>query len=68
MNGGEWKRWRTLFNPGFSAQHVAKLTPGIVQSAETFCEILRERTGRGVFRLESVTTRFTMEVISKVAL
>lgn len=68
MNGEEWKRWRALFNPGFSAQHMAKLTPSIIQSAETFCEILREKAEKGVFQLESVTTRLTMEVISKLTL
>ncbi|CAI6320752.1 unnamed protein product [Periconia digitata] len=68
MNGDEWKKWRALFNPGFSASHMARLIPTVIQSAETFCDILRQKAGKGVFRLDSLTTRLTMEIITKVTL
>lgn len=68
MNGEDWKRWRALFNPGFSAAHIARLVPTIVQSVEVFCEILREKADRGIIQLDGLTTRLTMEVIAKVTL
>jgi cytochrome P450 len=68
MNGGDWKKWRALFNPGFSAAHMMKLIPSVVQSVEVFCDILREKADQGVLQLDSLTTRLTMEVIAKVTL
>lgn len=68
MNGDDWKRWRALFNPGFSTGHVTRLIPNIVHSVEIFCDILRENAGRGIVQLDSLTTRLTMEIIAKVTL
>src|SRR5687767_13561936 len=30
MEGPAWKRWRSIFNPGFSASHISSLVPGMV--------------------------------------
>ncbi|KAF2802036.1 cytochrome P450 [Mytilinidion resinicola] len=68
MNDEDWKRWRALFNPGFSAAHMARLIPTVVESVEVFCEILREKAGGSIVQLDSLTTRLTMEVIAKVTL
>ncbi|PKY00379.1 putative cytochrome P450 [Aspergillus campestris IBT 28561] len=68
MGGAEWKRWRALFNPGFSAASMTDLVPSIVDSAQVFCDKLRDRVGKGLFLLDDLTTRLTMDVILKVTL
>jgi cytochrome P450 len=68
MNNDEWKRWRTLFNPGFSAAHMTKLVPTIVESVQVFCDIMRDNAEQNLVQLDTLTTRLTMEVIAKVTL
>jgi cytochrome P450 len=68
MNGDDWKTWRALFNPGFSASHMLDLVPTIVDSVDVFCQLLRERADGGVFSLSVLTMRLTMEIITKVTL
>ncbi|KAL3478468.1 cytochrome P450 [Aspergillus californicus] len=68
MSDGEWKIWRSVFNPGFSAGNMTELLPGIIDSVQTFCDQLRARVDTGVFCLENLTTRLTMDVILKVVL
>lgn len=68
MEGTEWKFWRSLLNPGFSAAHMLSLVPSIVESVEVFCSLLRERAGKEIFSLDDLTTRLTMEIITKIAL
>lgn len=68
-NGESWKRWRTMFNPGFSSQHLTTLVPGIVDDVLVYVEKLNEHADKGdVFRLEEATTRLTIDVIGKVVL
>ena len=68
MNDDEWKTWRSLFNPGFSTTTMMDNIPHIVDSVQIFCEKLREKGGRGLFCLDDLTTRLTMDVIIKVTL
>ncbi|KAI4598005.1 hypothetical protein KJ359_003814 [Pestalotiopsis sp. 9143b] len=68
MNGDEWKRWRALFNPGFSAAAMLNNVPHIVDSALVFREKLIERIGTGMFSLDELTTKLTTEIILKVTL
>jgi cytochrome P450 len=68
MNGEDWKKWRALFNPGFSATHMSRLIPAIIDSVEIFVDILRENANGRVVQLDTLTTRLTMEVIAKVTL
>ncbi|KAF2469381.1 cytochrome P450 [Lindgomyces ingoldianus] len=68
MNGEEWKLWRGLFNPGFSAANMTTYVPYIVDCVQVFCEKLEERAGKVLFQLEDLTTRLTTEVIAKVTL
>lgn len=68
-DGEVWKRWRTMFNPGFATQHLMTLVPGIVTDAEIFVSKLDAHAdAQDVFKLEEVTTRLTIDVIGKVAL
>jgi cytochrome P450 len=68
MNGDEWKLWRGLFNPGFSAANMTNYISYIVDCTETFARKLEEQAGKGPFRLEDLTTRLTTDVIVKVTL
>lgn len=68
-NGAVWKKWRTMFNPGFSTQHLLTLVPGIVDDALIYVEKLGQHAHLGeIFRLEEDTTRLTVDVIGKVVL
>lgn len=68
MNDAEWKKWRSIFNPGFSFGNMADQVPAVVDSVQVFCEILRDKVGTGIFQLDELTTRLTMEVILRVTL
>lgn len=68
-NGELWKKWRTMFNPGFSTQHLMTLVPGIVDDVQVYVEKLKKHAEKkDVFRLEEETTRLTIDVIGKVVL
>ena len=69
MEGQIWKKWRAVFNPGFSAAHLMTLVPGIVKEVETFCQILREHAEKeDIFQMKALTDNLTMDVIGRVAL
>ncbi|KAF1976199.1 cytochrome P450 [Bimuria novae-zelandiae CBS 107.79] len=68
MNEQQWKRWRSLFNPGFSASHMLELVPTIVDSVQVFREQLRGHVDKDVFKLDDMTTRLTMDIITKTTL
>jgi cytochrome P450 len=68
MNGNEWKLWRGLFNPGFSAASMSENLTHIVECVQVFCDILQEQAGNGIVCLDDLTTRLTMYVIIKVTL
>lgn len=69
MEGDVWKRWRSIFNPGFSSSHLTTLIPGILEDTLTFCDILREHVQEGdMFPLEDSTTSLTVDVIGRVTL
>ncbi|KAK4175369.1 cytochrome P450 [Triangularia setosa] len=71
MNGETHKRWRSLFNPGFSPGYLVGLAPMIADEVVVFCGLLRERarTKKGeVLQLEDLTLRLTVDTIGAVAL
>jgi sterigmatocystin biosynthesis cytochrome P450 monooxygenase len=69
MQGTTWKKWRSLFNPGFSVGYMIGLAPAITDEVAVFCGLLRERVSQGeVFQLEDLTLRLTMDTIGAVAL
>ncbi|KAI1212618.1 putative cytochrome P450 [Annulohypoxylon truncatum] len=68
MNGEEWKYWRSLFNYGFSTGAMLNNVPHIVDSILVFREKLVERIGKGMFSLDELATKVTMEIILKVTL
>ena len=69
MNGAPWKRWRSVFNPGFSAAHLQTLVPCIVRETETFCNLLADHAAKGdVFRMKELTNNLALDVIGTVVL
>jgi hypothetical protein len=68
MNGGEWKTWRSHFNPGFSAAALMEHIPYIVERVHVFCHKLRTNAGREIIFLDDFATRLTFELIMKVSL
>ncbi|KAF1838758.1 cytochrome P450 [Decorospora gaudefroyi] len=67
LNGALWKKWRTVFNPGFSVQQVISQVPVIVECTETFVNILDgHASANRLFRVEEETTKLTIDVIGRV--
>ncbi|OJD40674.1 cytochrome p450 [Diplodia corticola] len=64
-----WKRWRAIFNPGFSPSYMLQQTPKIVDECRVFCEKMRARVRQNqMFYLEEDTLRLTLDVIGVVTL
>ncbi|MCJ1383276.1 hypothetical protein MMC17_006389 [Xylographa soralifera] len=69
MEGEMWKRWREIFNPGFSPSNLLGFVPAILEETMTFCAILQEHVGKeDVVRLKTLTDNLTMDVIGRVIL
>ena len=69
MDGREWKYWRAIFNPGFSASHLMTLVPNIVKETTVFCEVLqRHAQEQDIFQMKTLTDNLAMDVIGKVVL
>ncbi|KAK5155969.1 hypothetical protein LTS14_005535 [Recurvomyces mirabilis] len=67
--GALWKKWRSAFNPGFSAAHLMSLVPVMLDEGQIFVDILKKRVRNNeVFRVERDTTRLTVDIIGKVVL
>ena len=57
-SGPHWKKWRSIFNPGFAGGHLMTLIPGIVDQVAIFVEKLSELSAKQEpFRLEEIATR-----------
>ncbi|KAK6352365.1 hypothetical protein TWF730_009193 [Orbilia blumenaviensis] len=66
-DGNFWKFWRSVFNPGFAAQHLMTLVPGIVKDCEAFCKVMEKAATNGqVVNLEKLTTCLTIDIIGRV--
>lgn len=69
LEGPTWKKWRNVYNPGFSASHLISLVPLIAEQVSVFCNILRERTKvDAIFPLEEATMNLTMDTIGRIVL
>jgi cytochrome P450 len=68
MNDQEWKTWRSFFNPGFSSTAMMDNMPHIVDSVQIFCDKLQGKVAGGLFCLDDLTTRLTMDIIIKLTL
>ena len=69
MDGREWKTWREIFNPGFSAGHLMTLVPAMVKQTAIFCRILSNLSDKGkTFRMKKLTDGLTIDIIGKIVL
>ena len=57
MNGGEWKRWWSLLNPGFSSARLMGHVPYIVDYVEVFCGMLVENVGSRIILHDDFTKK-----------
>ena len=65
----KWKPLRTLFNRGFSANHLISLIPSMVEETKVYCDILRQYAKQGdMFYLDPTNLRFMLDVIGRTAL
>lgn len=69
LEGAAWKRWRAIFNPGFSANHISTLLPGMVEEVEIFKKILVKYAKSGdLFYLEEASLNLTIDIIGRVVM
>lgn len=68
MNNEQWRFWRSLLNPEFSASHILSLVPSIVDAVDIFCDLLEEKAGKEVFLLDDMAARLAMDVITRTTL
>ena len=69
MEGDLWKKWRGIFNPGFSASHLMTLADAMVEETQRFCDILQEHARDGkLFRMKTLTDNLTMDIIGRIVL
>ena len=64
MEGALWKRWRSIFNSGFSSSHISSLVPGMVEKIEIFISNLSKHAKAGkMFFLEEMLLNLTIDII-----
>lgn len=69
LEGPVWKRWRTIFNPGFSLSHIMTLVPSIVEEMMIFKNILQAHAEKGdIFHLEEMSLNLTIDIIGRVVM
>ncbi|KAL9629571.1 MAG: hypothetical protein Q9204_005194 [Flavoplaca sp. TL-2023a] len=69
MEGDLWKKWRTIFNPGFNSNYLMSLAGGIVEETVQFAknlEILAQ--DRALFRMKDLTDNLTMDIIGRIVM
>ncbi|TVY73120.1 Cytochrome P450 monooxygenase aflN [Lachnellula suecica] len=69
MSAEEWKPWRALFNPGFSAKNLITHVPNVVEETLAYRDVLAECAKNGeIVQLDDITLRFTMDLIGRAVL
>ena len=69
IEGKQHKKWRNIFNPGFSIAHLMTLVGGIVDDSLVFMDILgKHADANEMFLLEEAATRVTVDIIGRVVL
>ncbi|KAK6953596.1 hypothetical protein Daesc_005901 [Daldinia eschscholtzii] len=70
--GEQWKKWRSMFNPGFSQRNLTALLPELIEEAQIFANGLKDQAGKGgewgpVFQLEKRTINLTFDIIMRAS-
>ncbi|KAK3323730.1 cytochrome P450 [Cercophora scortea] len=69
LEGPDWKRWRGVFNPGFSAKNLLSLVPTFLEEIEVFVGHLQALAKSGeVVKFEEPAMDLTIDVIGRAAL
>lgn len=69
MDGQEWKMWRSVFNPAFSASHLMTLVPDMIKETRVFCRMLREHARKqDVFTMKALTDDLAIDIIGRAVL
>lgn len=69
MEGQEWKFWRSVFNPGFSAKNLTAMVPGFLEEIQVLKERLLKAAGTGeVVVMEKTVQTATVDLICRAAL
>jgi len=69
QEGQEWKTWRTIFNPGFSAKNLVSLVPQMIEEVLIFRDWLKDVAASGqVTKLEDQASKTTIDVIGRFLL
>jgi cytochrome P450 len=62
-NGPEWKEARNIFQTGLNSTSILSQTSRIVDEAEVFVRILKEKATSGeIFQLDHLTIKFMLDV------
>ncbi|KFY30605.1 hypothetical protein V493_01799 [Pseudogymnoascus sp. VKM F-4281 (FW-2241)] len=67
--GNFWKKWRAIFNPGFSIQNVMALVPSFVEEVTVWKQYLEKTAQTGeTIRLEDSVMKVTCDIIGHAVL
>ena len=68
-DGQQWKRWRAIFNPGFSIQNIMSLVPAFTEEVLAFKKHLTNVAETGeVIQLEKHAMKATCDIIGRAVL
>jgi cytochrome P450 len=69
QEGKDWKTWRSVFNPGFSAKNILSFVPEIVEEILIFKDWLTDVAKKGeVRKLDAQAAKITVDVMGRVVL
>lgn len=69
MEGQEWKFWRSVFNPSFSAKNLTAMLPGFLEEIQVLKERLVKAAETGeVVVMEKTVQTATVDVICRATL
>jgi cytochrome P450 len=69
LDGAEWKLWRSIFNPGFSAKNLMSMTPAFLEEISLFVDRLRAAAKSGeIVKIEEPTIDLTIDIIGRAIL
>jgi cytochrome P450 len=64
--GTYWKRWRSAFNPGFSAKNITALLPAFIEEISTLKEIMVQVAKSGeTVQFENLARNGTIDIICR---
>lgn len=69
MKGQVWRKWRNIFNPGFSAANLTTLVPLIVEKTDIFISIIGKHSeNQDIIKMKDLLDNLTMDIIGLVVL